>query len=80
MLVTFHEPVEVLEGHAGDAVLVDHQAGAEGLHGVGQVGGQQPPGWAKCPTLGFRVAVPQLQGYKSSSPRSQAMPCSKSAA
>ena len=35
-----HEPVQVLQGHPGDAVLVDHHTGAEGLHGVGHVGGE----------------------------------------
>ena len=35
-----HEPIQILEGHSGDGILVDHHAGAEGLHGVGHVGGQ----------------------------------------
>ena len=35
-----HESIQILEGHPRDGVLVDHHAGAEGLHGVGHVGGQ----------------------------------------
>ena len=61
--LSLHEPVQIFEGHSGDCVLIDHHTGAEGLHGVGHVGGQQPPRGAEGPALDLWEAVLQLEGY-----------------
>ena len=37
-MLTFHEAAQILEGHAGNAVLSNCDAGHKGLHRMRQVG------------------------------------------
>jgi len=72
--LSLHKAVQILERHPGDAVLVDHNAGAEGLHGVGHVGGEQTPWGAEGPALDLWEPVLQLESYQGRCTSPKTMP------